>query len=296
MNARSKGTSISTFDFSTLYTKIPHDKLISVLNSIVDFCFNGGECDFLAINDFGAKWVKDPSSYDQVFDKRRVKGCIKYLLNNCFFTVGNYLFRQQIGIPMGSDPAPFFANLFLYHYERQWLLKLKKKDLAKARKFGNTFRFIDDLCALNDGGEFEKHYGEIYPEEMQLGKENKDNKNASFLDLGISIENKKIDVGLFDKRDAFNFTIVRMPYASSNMPSTIFYSSLGAEILRIARATSNVESFTESSKNLIIRMVKQGAVISKVQAVLKKFFGRHQQDFLHICNSGNDLSNLLCTS
>ena len=85
------------------------------MNTIVDFGFNGGECDYLAINDFGAKWVKDPSSYDQVFDKRRVKGCIKYLLNNCFFTVGNYLFRQQIGFPMGSDPAPFFANLFLYH-------------------------------------------------------------------------------------------------------------------------------------------------------------------------------------
>ena len=79
---------------------------------------------------------------------------------------------------------------------------------------------------------------------MQLGKENKDNKKASFLDLGISFENKIIDVGLFNKRDAFNFTIMCMPYASSNMPSFIFYSSLGAEILRIARATSNVESFT----------------------------------------------------
>ena len=295
LNARNKGTSISTFDFSTLYTKIPHDKLISVLYSIVDFCFNGGECDFLAVNDFGSKWVKDPSSYNQVFDKRRVKRAIKYLLDNCFFTVGNCLFQQQIGIPMGSDPAPFFANLFLYHYERQWLLKLKKEDLAKARKFGNTFRFIDDLCTLNDGGEFEKHYREIYPEEMQLSKENKGNKNASFLELGISIENKQIKVGLFDKRDAFPFTIVRMPYSSSNMPSTIFYSSLGAEILRIARATSNVESFTMSSKKLIIRMIKQGAVMFRVQLVLKKFFGRHQQDFLHVCNSGNDLCSLLCT-
>ena len=80
------------------------------------------------------------------------------------------------------------------------------------------------------------------------------------------------------------------------MPSNIFYSYIGAEILRIARATSNVESFTESSKNHNIRMVKQGALISKVQAVLKKFFGRHQQDFLHICNSGNDLSNLVFAS
>ena len=84
-----------------------------------------------------------------------------------------------------------------------------------------------------------------------------------------------------------------MPYASSNLPSTIFYYSLGAEILRIVRATSNVESFTEFSKNLIIRMLKQGEVISKVQAVLKKFFGRHEEDFLQIRNSGNDLSNLL---
>ena len=55
LNAKSKGTSVSTFDFSTLYTKIPRDKLISALNSIVDFCFNGGECDYLSINDFGAK-------------------------------------------------------------------------------------------------------------------------------------------------------------------------------------------------------------------------------------------------
>ena len=90
---------------------------------------------------------------------------------------------------------------------------------------------------------------------MRLGKENKDNNNASFIDLGIFIENNKMYVGLFDKRDTFNFTIMRMPYASSNMPSTIFYSSLGAEILGIARATSNDESFTDSSKNLIIRMV-----------------------------------------
>ena len=79
---------------------------------------------------------------------------------------------------------------------------------------------------------------------MQLGKENEDNKKTSFLNLSISIENKKIDVGLFDKRDTFNFTIVCMPYASSNMSSTILYSSLGVEILLIARNTSNVESFT----------------------------------------------------
>ena len=49
---------------------------------------------------------------------------------------------------------------------------------------------MNEWWRLNDGGKFEKITGKV-PKEMQLGKENKDNKNASFLDLGISIENKK---------------------------------------------------------------------------------------------------------
>ena len=33
---------ISTFDISRLYTKIPHDKLLDVLNKVLDFVFKGG--------------------------------------------------------------------------------------------------------------------------------------------------------------------------------------------------------------------------------------------------------------
>ena len=36
-------TSVSTFDFSTLKTKLPHNKLLMVLNSLIDFWFDGGE-------------------------------------------------------------------------------------------------------------------------------------------------------------------------------------------------------------------------------------------------------------
>ena len=80
-----------------------------------------------------------------------MKAAVAYLLDNCFFKIGKKLFRQIIGIPMGSDPAPFFANLFLYFYESKWLKELKRIDLSRARRFGNTFRFIDDLTAINYG-------------------------------------------------------------------------------------------------------------------------------------------------
>ena len=82
---------------------------------------------------------------------------------------------------MGSDPAPFFANLFLYHYESKWIRSLKKSDLRRARKFANVFRFIDDLTTLNDWGEFEQHFHEIYPPELELKKENiTENTEGSF--------------------------------------------------------------------------------------------------------------------
>ena len=152
INAKRKAKSISTFDFSTLYTKIPHNKLIKVMNEMVDFCFQGDSHKVLAVSKSGCRWVYSSPKGSTIFSKKTTKLAIKYLMDNCYFTCGGHLFRQKIGIPMGSDPAPFMANLFLYHFESKWLKELKKKNLNHARKFSNTFRFIDDLNAMNDGG------------------------------------------------------------------------------------------------------------------------------------------------
>ena len=43
LNKRNKAKYISTFDFPTLYTKLPHNKLLMVLHHLIDFCFDGGE-------------------------------------------------------------------------------------------------------------------------------------------------------------------------------------------------------------------------------------------------------------
>ena len=43
INERKNAKDISTYDFSTLYTKLEHDNLIQNLNEIVDFAFKGGK-------------------------------------------------------------------------------------------------------------------------------------------------------------------------------------------------------------------------------------------------------------
>ena len=86
---------------------------------------------------------------------------------------------------MGFNPALLFANLFLYFLESKRMNELKKNDLIKARKLCSFFKFIDDLISINDGGEYESNFWNIYPEELELGKGNADKVEASVLDLDI---------------------------------------------------------------------------------------------------------------
>ena len=59
-------------------------------------------------------------------------------------------YRQVIGIPMGTDCAPFLANLYLYTLEFDFLDKMTRKNIYIARKFSHSFRYIDDLIMLNN--------------------------------------------------------------------------------------------------------------------------------------------------
>ena len=77
-------------------------------------------------------------------NKQQIKDAVAYSFFNCYFTVGPKILCQIIGIPMGSDPAPFFANSILYFYESKLMKELKKNDLIKARELCNIFRFIED--------------------------------------------------------------------------------------------------------------------------------------------------------
>jgi hypothetical protein len=120
---------------------------------------------------------------------------------------------------------------------------------------------------LNDGGEFEKHHNTIYPKELTLKKENTNNDQATFLDLDIKIVDNKFEYDIYDKRNAYNFYIVRFPYRESNIPSKMFYSSIGAETLRICRTTLKYDRFIVKARPFFLRMQKQGC--SKIKDTTK---------------------------
>ena len=84
-----------------------------------------------------------------------------------------------------------------------------------------------------------------------------------------------------------------MPDESSNVPSSIVYSVNGAESLRIARASNKPESFSTAIKPLIARMSRLGVSIEKMNSFILKFLNKHLVDFNNVCQSKQELLNLV---
>ena len=83
INAKRNAKDISTYDFSTLYTKLPHDDLIQNLNEIVDFAFEGGKRKkgnrkYLTVSRFSAYWTKKKKG-DNSFTKQQIKQLVTHL-------------------------------------------------------------------------------------------------------------------------------------------------------------------------------------------------------------------------
>ena len=132
-----------------------------------------------------------------------------YLIDNVYVKAGNRVYRQTIGIPMGTDCAPQLANLYLFPHEYMYMRALMKSNLGMAKRFCNTVRYniIDDLLALNNK-KFEEEIVNIYPPELTLKWTTKSDTTLSYLDVSISICQGKFITEVFDKRDNFNFILI----------------------------------------------------------------------------------------
>ena len=91
--------------------------------------------------------------------------------------------------------------------------------------------FIDDLVAINNGNQFENLYNEIYTSELILKMENTSHRQTTFLDLHLCINEGQIQTSLYDKKNSYNFNVVRFSYKSNTIPSKMFFATIRAEIL-----------------------------------------------------------------
>ena len=83
------------------------------------------------------------------------------------FLIRLSIYRHIVGIPMGTNCAPLVADLFLFCYERDFMLSLSDASQSKViEAFNSTSRYLDDLLNI-DNNFFDNMVNHIYPSELQ---------------------------------------------------------------------------------------------------------------------------------
>ena len=280
IHSLSRVSTIKTYDFSTLYTTIPHSKLKSRLAQLIrqTFSTKNGKCryQYIVIKYNQAYFVRDEPDDIHKYNEQDIIDMINFLVDNIYVEFGGQVFQQTVGIPMGTNCAPLLADLFLYTYESEFIQTMQKSG-AKNRctSFNFTFRYIDDVLSLNNP-KFGDYIDVIYPKELEI-KDTTDSANFSnYLDLRLEIlDNNNLSTSLYDKRDDFNFSIVNFPFLSSNIPVSPAYGVFVSQLIRYARASSRYQDFLKRSSQLVSKLLTQGYVLPRMIATFKKFYGRH---------------------
>ena len=176
---------------------------------------------------------------------------------------------------MRTNCAPLLADLFLFCYERDFMKSLSREsqtDIIEA--FNSTSRYLNDLLNI-DNIYFDQMVDRIYPTELQLNRANSSDTEAWFLDLNLCISNGTVSTKNYDKRDDFDFDIVNFPFLDDDVPRHTSYGVYISQLIRFARASSNLNDCICRNKALSDKLLRQGYLYFKLREAFSKFYRRH---------------------
>ena len=205
----------------------------------------------------------------------RVCEALAFLLDGVCVGFGSGLCGRIVGIPMGTNCAPLVADLFLFCYERDFVLSLSEGSQSSViEAFNSASRCLDDLLNI-DNNFFDSMVNRIYPSELQLYKANASDAEASFLDLHLSISDGFVRTGVYDKRDDFDFDIVNFPFLDGDVPRSASYGVYISQLIRFARVSGHVDDFNTRNKVLTAELLGQGCGYRRLRKAFSKFYRRH---------------------
>ena len=158
---------------------------------------------------------------------------------------------------MGTNCAPLVADLFLFCYERNFMLSLSEDNQSVViEAFNSTSRYLDDILNI-DNNFFDIVVNRIYPSELQLNKANVSDAEASFLDLLLSISDGFVKIKVYDKRDDSDFDIVNFIFLDGDVPRSASYGVYISQLIRFARVSSHVDDIDTGNKVMTANLLSQ---------------------------------------
>ncbi|MCP4058459.1 MAG: hypothetical protein GY738_14315 [Pseudoalteromonas sp.] len=283
-----KTSHANSYDFSTLFTMLPHNVIKKELYFVADMLFSkNGSKQFLAVNKkactekvfAGGKTTfyttrDDNTSKFAYLTKEDVKLLIKINLEEAYVSFAEHIFKQDYGISMGGSASPVTCDLTLSVLEYKYLTK--RENLHIARRLASVYRYIDDiLCTSISGTEFEAIVKEIYPSSLPLGHASGNQDGCNFLDLQIHIR-PNLRISVYDKTDSFNFQVVKFIFSDSNVSINTGRNVFLSQLVRYARICTHFCDFKNKSKELCRCMLSHGFEKPNLIAYFFKFANKNK--------------------
>ena len=269
-----RATSLSTYDFSTRYTTLPHNLIKEKLINLIEWTFKREGSPYIACNERQAFFTSEDTKRYKLWSCQNVCEALIYLLDNIYIRFGTKFCRRIVGIPMGTNCAPLVADLFLFCYERDFMTSLsdvKQSEIIEA--FGSTSRYLDDLLNI-DSPYFESMVNRICPPELQLNKANTADTEVPFLDLRLSISNGFVSSKIYDKRGGFGFGVVGFPFLDGDVPRSASCGVCVSQLDRFAGVSGRVVDFNARNESLTAKLLQQGYRYHKLRKTFSKFYRR----------------------
>ena len=119
-------TSIKSFDFSTLYTIIHHQKLKKTDSLVLYETPSISKTVTVDTNIWHKSheetyFVKEDSDSKNKYSEDDTKKMLEFPVDNMFVAFAKKVFQQTVGIQMGANCTPLLA-IFLYSYEAEFIV------------------------------------------------------------------------------------------------------------------------------------------------------------------------------
>ena len=112
---------MSTSDFSTLYTTLPHNLIKEKLINLIEWTFKREGSPYIACNERQAFFTSGDTKRYKLWSCQNVCEALIYLLDNTYIRFGTKLYRQIVGISMGNNCATLVADMFFFCYKRDFM-------------------------------------------------------------------------------------------------------------------------------------------------------------------------------
>lgn len=267
--------SMQVYDFSTLYTNLNLQDVEESLHELCDLLFKG-QYKYICVNTQKAFFARKKYNGFSCFDKDLFKKAISFFLNNTYVCFAGFVLRQTKGVPMGGGCSSPTADLYLSSKEFKFMRTLlRDKRFALAKLLSNNSRYIDDINIVNYKG-FEIKAKEIYPQDLILERSGDNDKDISYLDVRIIIDNNKITTSVYNKVDFFNFPVVNFTFPESNIPIHLGYDVFYGQILRYSTIFSDLNNFMIKSTVLFRLLEGRGYRSDILRKKFKTVFDKNQ--------------------